>query len=916
MSRYRQTMSEALKQVREVDNDYLKPRMTPQQIANIKKTWQNKKASDVTPAIKKMIKDMDIPTQMAIKQANIPHISKLVEEDDHEISMARGELEAVADKALKLSSMLQGKSDETDGLEAWVQSKITKAKDYINSVVDYMTYNPDMANEHMIEAFTDQQIAKLRKEYEPLRDKRISVTNANKLGAMFSKFDSNKNALEKLYGGNIPFISAMAMSRLISKHGYTADKIKKIKVAEEVEFLDEGTGTIKGFRNDKEKSNMVSLAKQHGLKVKDVAGGIELMGNMRKILDMQLAAQGNGLKAEEYVEEGRMSQIDQMRKQGASAADIAKELKLDVKTVKAILGEQLTEEEDTEKLKKELEQKEDEIQALKTKAETEKAKVAKKETEKLVNPETGEPLLQVGVAYKHLRDKMAKEKASEDELKQKEKENKRKMVQKFRDRIKGKNEENELTESEASDKAKAMGLDYMKFGRYGKDGKVTHKTSGNSLVKVDKDGNEVEDKPKSDEPQKDTSKDTPSKEPKLDPFDVQKDLSDLVTDGMIDVETTEQGGLYMQKEYEPSQDYEADKDVEAIEKYLKSKGVDVDRDVMIENDDDDREDAYIQINIEYRPGKTMKPESVQVKEMAKDKAYAIGMATAKKKYNDEPPLEKKTIKKGHEIADKLMGMKKEETIKEFKKMTVTIADPMKRTKAMKDIEGQGFKIQRLGSRDFKVDGKGADLNKYATDLKNFYGATVKAEGTMIGGIVTDNSGKKMPGYDKAKKALKDFMSKPQPAKGASDKVMSFIFDDELLDDLYTAEKRKTADVRPLVKKRLKALGIKENAPTLTDLERLKKQGMKPKKEETQHNLAKMKYEQIAGLKKKAEKSGMPYSILKKVYDRGMAAWRGGHRPGATQQQWAFARVNSFVTKSSGTWGGADKDLAAKVRGSK
>ena len=23
---------------------------------------------------------------------------------------------------------------------------------------------------------------------------------------------------------------------------------------------------------------------------------------------------------------------------------------------------------------------------------------------------------------------------------------------------------------------------------------------------------------------------------------------------------------------------------------------------------------------------------------------------------------------------------------------------------------------------------------------------------------------------------------------------------------------------------------------------------------------------------------MPYGILKKVYDRGMAAWKGGHRP--------------------------------------
>ena len=75
-------------------------------------------------------------------------------------------------------------------------------------------------------------------------------------------------------------------------------------------------------------------------------------------------------------------------------------------------------------------------------------------------------------------------------------------------------------------------------------------------------------------------------------------------------------------------------------------------------------------------------------------------------------------------------------------------------------------------------------------------------------------------------------------------------------------------------------------------------------------------ETITAVKNKAKKTGMPYSILKQVYNRGMAAWKGGHRPGATQQQWALARVNSFVTKSSGTWGGADKDLAAKVRGSK
>ena len=72
-------------------------------------------------------------------------------------------------------------------------------------------------------------------------------------------------------------------------------------------------------------------------------------------------------------------------------------------------------------------------------------------------------------------------------------------------------------------------------------------------------------------------------------------------------------------------------------------------------------------------------------------------------------------------------------------------------------------------------------------------------------------------------------------------------------------------------------------------------------------------DRIEGLKKKSEKSGISYSILKKVYDRGMAAYKTGHRPGASAQQWAFARVNSFITKGKGTWGGADKDLAAKVR---
>ena len=74
-------------------------------------------------------------------------LEQVREEPDHEISMARGELKATADKALELVAALEGKSDDGNPMEAWVQSKITKAKDYVNSVYDYLMYNPSVANE-------------------------------------------------------------------------------------------------------------------------------------------------------------------------------------------------------------------------------------------------------------------------------------------------------------------------------------------------------------------------------------------------------------------------------------------------------------------------------------------------------------------------------------------------------------------------------------------------------------------------------------------------------------------------------------------------------------------------------------------------------------------------------------------------
>jgi hypothetical protein len=74
-----------------------------------------------------------------------------------------------------------------------------------------------------------------------------------------------------------------------------------------------------------------------------------------------------------------------------------------------------------------------------------------------------------------------------------------------------------------------------------------------------------------------------------------------------------------------------------------------------------------------------------------------------------------------------------------------------------------------------------------------------------------------------------------------------------------------------------------------------------------------------GLKNKSEDTGVPIGYLRIVMRRGMAAWKTGHRPGAGQEQWGYARVNSFLTKSDGTWGngktpsgGADSDVAREV----
>jgi hypothetical protein len=58
---------------------------------------------------------------------------------DHEVQMARSQMYSAAQAAIEIHRLLKDIS-EMEGLEGWVQSKLTLASQYLESVRDYMKY--------------------------------------------------------------------------------------------------------------------------------------------------------------------------------------------------------------------------------------------------------------------------------------------------------------------------------------------------------------------------------------------------------------------------------------------------------------------------------------------------------------------------------------------------------------------------------------------------------------------------------------------------------------------------------------------------------------------------------------------------------------------------------------------------------
>ncbi len=75
---------------------------------------------------------------------------------------------------------------------------------------------------------------------------------------------------------------------------------------------------------------------------------------------------------------------------------------------------------------------------------------------------------------------------------------------------------------------------------------------------------------------------------------------------------------------------------------------------------------------------------------------------------------------------------------------------------------------------------------------------------------------------------------------------------------------------------------------------------------------KKRFPNVKSIEGASKVTGVPASLIKESYNRGVAAWRTGHRPGATKEQWGIARYRSMLLCGK-THYTTDSDLVRKAK---
>jgi hypothetical protein len=179
-------------------------------IKDAKKYIEDMKQQDIKELVRKQLtaESESINSKQYISERDINEDDW--KQSDDESDMAHSQLKSIQSNTSKLMNMI----DNNEQLDAWVQSKLTKAQDYLQSISDYLT-GEEGEIEELYEKKAkkdydgDNKIESPEEEYKGVKDKAIknakglAKTIAKKLKESSYKAPSNSKEAQYLKKGDV-----------------------------------------------------------------------------------------------------------------------------------------------------------------------------------------------------------------------------------------------------------------------------------------------------------------------------------------------------------------------------------------------------------------------------------------------------------------------------------------------------------------------------------------------------------------------------------------------------------------------------------------------------------------------------------------------------------------------------------------
>ena len=161
----------------------------------------------------------------------------LKEEDDHEVSMAIGQVKVMQERLSTIMSFLSGKGDDYN-IEGWVQSYITSAEESLTTIADYLDKNPEVQKEQKEEPKEmPAKKAEPKKDTDALEGQIITLQG--QLNMTKQKLENEKNKVVKPEPnpetGEVPLRTGLA-NAIIDKKGNAGDLLKKVEKKKEIKI--------------------------------------------------------------------------------------------------------------------------------------------------------------------------------------------------------------------------------------------------------------------------------------------------------------------------------------------------------------------------------------------------------------------------------------------------------------------------------------------------------------------------------------------------------------------------------------------------------------------------------------------------------------------------------------------------------